>query len=76
MKLQNHLLWSGPPLRIIRPFLLCLTGLFMASMVCAQSLTGTITDQAGEPIIGANVLVAGTDVGTVSDIDGSFSEEK
>lgn len=38
-------------------------------------LTGTILDQHGDPIIGANVVVKGTANGTVTDIDGNFSLE-
>ncbi len=44
------------------------------SVVLAQrSISGTITDGAGEPLIGASILVAGTTTGTVTDIDGEFS---
>lgn len=38
-------------------------------------VTGTVTDQAGEPLIGVNILVKGSSRGTVSDLDGSFSLE-
>ncbi len=38
-----------------------------------QTVTGTIRDDAGEPVIGATVMVAGTSVGTVTDIDGNYS---
>ena len=39
-----------------------------------QKLTGTITDaNTGETIIGANVRVEGTSIGTVTDINGKFS---
>jgi hypothetical protein len=34
---------------------------------------GTVVDEAGEPIIGATVLVKGTNHGTVTDVDGNFS---
>lgn len=36
-------------------------------------ITGVITDQNGEPIIGANVVVKGTTNGTITDIDGRYS---
>ena len=35
-------------------------------------VSGKIVDENGEPIIGANILVAGSNSGTVSDIDGNF----
>jgi len=37
------------------------------------SITGTVTDSAGEPIIGANVVEKGTTNGTVTDFNGGFS---
>ncbi|MGP1436020.1 MAG: SusC/RagA family TonB-linked outer membrane protein [Phocaeicola sp.] len=37
-----------------------------------QSVTGIVKDSQGEPIIGANVLVKGTTVGTITDMDGKF----
>jgi TonB-linked SusC/RagA family outer membrane protein len=37
------------------------------------TITGTITDEAGEPIPGVNVVVKGTSIGTVTDIDGKYS---
>ncbi len=36
-------------------------------------VTGTVTDIAGEPIIGATVMIEGTSIGTSTDIDGRFS---
>jgi len=36
-------------------------------------ITGRITDQDGNPLPGANILIKGTTTGTVSDIDGRFS---
>lgn len=36
-------------------------------------ISGTILDEKGEPIIGANVMVKGTSTGVVTDIDGNFS---
>lgn len=39
----------------------------------AQTVTGTVTDSDGIPLIGATILVEGTTTGTVTDIDGKFS---
>ena len=38
-----------------------------------QTVTGTVVDETGEPVIGATVMVVGTTTGTVTDIDGKFS---
>lgn len=39
----------------------------------AVSISGTITDEAGEPLPGATVLEKGTSNGTITDLDGKFS---
>ena len=60
----------------MKNFVLFLTALLMSCHVMAQQnhVTGTITDgNDGSPIIGANVLVKGTAVGTISDLNGGFS---
>ena len=54
-----------------------LSGLLVVLSVSAQTGTtinvrGTITDIAGEPIIGANILIQGTSSGTVTDYDGNY----
>ncbi len=38
-----------------------------------KTISGTIVDQDGEPIIGANIIEKGTTNGTVTDYDGNFS---
>ena len=40
-----------------------------------RKVTGIITDERGEPIIGANVVVKGTSNGTVTDLNGQYSIE-
>lgn len=37
------------------------------------TVTGTVTDENGEPLIGASVFVKGTTEGAITDIDGKFS---
>ena len=37
-----------------------------------QSIKGTVTNDSGEAIIGANVIVKGTTNGTITDMDGKF----
>ena len=36
------------------------------------NVRGTITDVAGESIIGANILIQGTSSGTVTDFNGNY----
>ena len=50
-------------------FLLCMIPLGMS----AQTVKGTVSDEAGEPIIGATVKVQGSNDATVTDFDGNFS---
>jgi len=37
-----------------------------------KAVNGRITDENGEPLIGANVIVSGTSIGTVCDVDGNY----
>ena len=49
--------------------------LLMPMIVLAQDITvqGTVTDEAGETLIGATVQQKGTSNGTVTDFDGNFT---
>ena len=38
-----------------------------------KRISGTVLDENGQPIIGANIIEAGTTNGTVTDIDGKFT---
>ena len=44
-----------------------------SSAMAQKKVTGTIVDAAGEPIIGASVMVKGTSNGSVTDFDGNFT---
>lgn len=50
----------------------CLMTFFQAQAQHAQ-VTGTVVDANKEPLIGASIMVPGTNTGTVSDIDGNFT---
>lgn len=39
----------------------------------ALNITGVVIDQNGEPLIGVNILVKGTNIGTATDVDGRFT---
>ena len=36
-------------------------------------MKGQVVDSTGEPVIGANIVVKGTNTGVISDIDGNFA---
>ena len=61
-----------------RKLMLLMTCLFIGiGLVNAQvsKVTGTVTShEDGLPVVGASVLVKGTTVGTVTDIDGNFTK--
>ena len=40
-----------------------------------QQVTGTVTDEAGEPLIGVTVIENGASVGAITDLDGNYSLE-
>ncbi len=46
--------------------------LFAISIQAQTRVGGTVTDESGEPLIGANVLIRGTAVGTSTDLSGKF----
>lgn len=44
-----------------------------SSQTKSRTITGSVTDERGEPIIGANVVEKGTTNGVITNIDGEFS---
>lgn len=55
--------------------LLCALGSMfptLAQQTKTRTITGLVTDEAKEPLIGASVVVKGTTVGTITDFDGNF----
>ena len=52
-------------------------GLIMTMSLSAQMIKGTVVDSDyGDPLIGASVLIKGSTVGTITDVDGRFSLTK
>lgn len=66
---QNFSCWKG------RISALSLTLLVSGSVMFGQArtVTGTVVDEFGEPVIGANILIKGTTTGAITDMDGNFS---
>ena len=63
-------------MKSLHRFCLCAAAFILSGFVAsAQDLvaSGTVVDKTyGEPVIGAAVLALGTDLGTITDIDGKF----
>lgn len=47
--------------------------LFTGMTIAQRTITGIVKDAKGEILIGANVSLKGTSIGTTTDVDGSFS---
>ena len=61
-------------LAISRTVAVLIMGLFLSVSAWAQNrVTGVVQDSDGEPLIGATVMVKGTQIGTSTDIDGRFA---
>ena len=69
-------------LNLLKVFLilLCITCIGNTSPVLAwqggsKIVTGQVIDENKEPLIGVNVVVTGTTIGTITDFDGNYSLE-
>ena len=52
--------------------LFALSCLLISSSVAQQTVSGVVTSDEAEPLIGVNILVVGTSVGAVTDFDGRY----
>lgn len=58
----------------MKKFILTLMCLFSISVLLAQTeIKGTVKDNTGVPVPGANILIIGSKSGTTTDIDGNFN---
>ena len=74
--LKTHSKGSGITSNLFRMltlllFVLCTTTVFAQQ----KAIKGTVVDAIGEPLIGVNVSVKGTTIGTITDVDGQYSLE-
>jgi len=60
--------------KVLKVFLMILFFITCTSGIFAQrSVTGTVLDTDKQPVVGANVVVKGTNVGAITDINGKYS---
>ncbi|MBC5837418.1 TonB-dependent receptor domain-containing protein [Flavobacterium muglaense] len=57
----------------MRAYLLFLSLFFCCISFAQNSISGSVADSDGQPIIGANIKIVGEDIGSVTDIDGKFT---
>ncbi len=58
----------------MKNLLFAVMSLLLFGNINAQTtITGTVVDEAGLPVLGANILITGSTEGTTSDFDGNFS---
>lgn len=57
----------------MKTFLKIFSMLFISTTLAQTTIKGTVNDDSGQPIPGANIIVIGTTQGTISDFDGNFT---
>ncbi|MFC4721950.1 TonB-dependent receptor domain-containing protein [Geojedonia litorea] len=57
----------------MKHILLLILTMFSMNLMLAQSVSGTVSDLAGNPLIGVNISEKGTSNGVVTDFDGKYS---
>lgn len=56
--------------KLITAFIVLLS---MTAFSQEKSISGTVTDDTGEPLVGVTLIITGTDTGSTTDFDGAFS---
>ena len=59
--------------KLLRFFALVAVFITQGAFAQSKSITGTVTETTGEPLLGATIMVEGTTNGTSTDFNGSFS---
>jgi Ca-activated chloride channel homolog len=57
----------------MKQLILVLISLFSLNTFAQRTITGSIKDTNGDTLVGASIVIKGTTVGTVTDIDGKFA---
>ncbi|MBQ0024547.1 MAG: SusC/RagA family TonB-linked outer membrane protein [Bacteroidales bacterium] len=73
MKCSHYNFGRGAKMIALCFMFLSLCGSLMAQSGKPAQITGRITDNNGEPVIGATVMIQGTRIGTSTDADGRYS---
>lgn len=74
MKKKPHLLLLEKASRLKSLLLtICLLLVGVSAFSQERTITGTVTDTSGEPLIGVSVSLKGTTSGAITDIDGKYS---
>ncbi|MGM9762783.1 MAG: SusC/RagA family TonB-linked outer membrane protein [Candidatus Cryptobacteroides sp.] len=60
----------------LKSILLLLAVTFSVNLFAQDVISGTVSDDRGEPVIGGGVVYAGTNIGVTTDIDGRFTIQK
>ena len=58
---------------LLSVFSICMASMTMWGQTDSNTVTGIVTDEKGEPLIGATVKIAGTSIGVATDLDGKFT---
>lgn len=58
---------------LLKSLLVFCFGLLFIQAQAQTTVSGTVTDAAGEPLVGVNVTVQGTITGTITDVSGAFN---
>jgi len=56
-----------------KDLLILIIALFATSFAFSQQVTGNITDESSEPLLGVSIIVKGTATGAVTDFDGNYT---
>ncbi len=59
--------------QILKKLTILLLGIFCATALQAQTVSGVVKDASGAPVTGAGVMVEGTTLGVVTGLDGEYS---
>jgi len=71
--IQNNLIMKKNYLGKILLLLVCLVSMSWSAMAQSQTISGKVTDEKGEALVGVNILLKETNRGTTTNIDGKYT---